>query len=326
VFVVKPHGNGRVWCSMACCNRTKRATGQRPKVPPKTFWKVCYGTCEICGALWCGPGGRRAPHCAREECRKEAKNRKSRARYAVDPTKAIERAALTRATRTDEERARESERLKAWWAQFPEAMCAVCGKPTGRPTRKDRERRTCSNACRYALQPPRQRKPTPLPFIKPGPPIIKVACRRCTTVFTTDVHTKLYCSKRCRTNKDHQVATVRQATCARCAQEFSTDRSWQVHCSPRCTKGAHRDRREAAERATSTAVIDRVNRGAVYTRDGFICQLCDYPTNPDVAVPDYEAPTIDHIVPLARGGSHTMDNVQTAHFLCNMLKSDSLAS
>jgi 5-methylcytosine-specific restriction endonuclease McrA len=34
------------------------------------------------------------------------------------------------------------------------------------------------------------------------------------------------------------------------------------------------------------------------------------------------APTVDHIIPLARGGSHTWDNVQLAHHLCNSLKGD----
>lgn len=30
--------------------------------------------------------------------------------------------------------------------------------------------------------------------------------------------------------------------------------------------------------------------------------------------------SVDHIVPLARGGSHSADNVQSAHLLCNLRK------
>jgi 5-methylcytosine-specific restriction endonuclease McrA len=30
--------------------------------------------------------------------------------------------------------------------------------------------------------------------------------------------------------------------------------------------------------------------------------------------------TIDHIIPIIEGGSHTRENVQTAHFGCNSLK------
>lgn len=31
-------------------------------------------------------------------------------------------------------------------------------------------------------------------------------------------------------------------------------------------------------------------------------------------------PSVDHIVPLAKGGLHSWDNVQLAHFKCNTLK------
>ncbi|MBQ3979964.1 MAG: HNH endonuclease, partial [Lachnospiraceae bacterium] len=33
-------------------------------------------------------------------------------------------------------------------------------------------------------------------------------------------------------------------------------------------------------------------------------------------------PTVDHIIPLSRGGSHTWDNVQLAHMMCNAGKCD----
>jgi 5-methylcytosine-specific restriction endonuclease McrA len=34
------------------------------------------------------------------------------------------------------------------------------------------------------------------------------------------------------------------------------------------------------------------------------------------------APTIDHVLALAAGGTHEMANVQAAHFICNSLKGD----
>jgi len=30
--------------------------------------------------------------------------------------------------------------------------------------------------------------------------------------------------------------------------------------------------------------------------------------------------SIDHIIPLSRGGTHEPDNVQLAHFICNSIK------
>ena len=35
-------------------------------------------------------------------------------------------------------------------------------------------------------------------------------------------------------------------------------------------------------------------------------------------------PSIDHIIPVSRGGLHSWDNVRLAHFLCNAVKSDSM--
>ncbi|WP_410666040.1 HNH endonuclease [Amycolatopsis sp. lyj-84] len=53
-----------------------------------------------------------------------------------------------------------------------------------------------------------------------------------------------------------------------------------------------------------------------------MCQLCGKKVRTDVVVPHPLAATIDHVIPLARGGRHEMSNVQTAHFLCNSLKGD----
>ena len=34
------------------------------------------------------------------------------------------------------------------------------------------------------------------------------------------------------------------------------------------------------------------------------------------------SPTIDHIIPMSKGGGHTWDNVQIAHAICNSRKRD----
>jgi 5-methylcytosine-specific restriction endonuclease McrA len=57
-------------------------------------------------------------------------------------------------------------------------------------------------------------------------------------------------------------------------------------------------------------------------RDGYVCGLCGRMVPMKLWVPDSDAPTIDHILPIARGGQDTLDNVQLAHFLCNSTKSD----
>lgn len=40
------------------------------------------------------------------------------------------------------------------------------------------------------------------------------------------------------------------------------------------------------------------------------------------AVPHPRAAVLDHVIPLARGGTHEPANVRTACFLCNSIKGD----
>lgn len=58
---------------------------------------------------------------------------------------------------------------------------------------------------------------------------------------------------------------------------------------------------------------ERVDRLVVFSRDKWTCGLCRLP----VAKADA---SIDHIIPIAKGGSHTYQNCQTAHLKCNLSK------
>jgi 5-methylcytosine-specific restriction endonuclease McrA len=55
-------------------------------------------------------------------------------------------------------------------------------------------------------------------------------------------------------------------------------------------------------------------------RDGWLCGLCGLPVDRSLRWPDAACLVIDHIVPLALGGTHTRANVQVAHNLCNARK------
>ncbi|MEV4440827.1 HNH endonuclease [Streptomyces sp. NPDC049577] len=52
------------------------------------------------------------------------------------------------------------------------------------------------------------------------------------------------------------------------------------------------------------------------------CHLCARPIPRDVHFLDPEAATVDHVVPLARGGTHTYVNMRPAHRRCNASKND----
>lgn len=109
------------------------------------------------------------------------------------------------------------------------------------------------------------------------------------------------------------------ACCPMCDTWFVTDNPKYQYCTARCGRKATKDRRRALERA---AYVAPVSRPQVYARDGWTCQLCQRPVPRTEVVPHPQAPTLDHIIPLSRGGTHEPANVQLAHYLCNSIKSD----
>ena len=62
----------------------------------------------------------------------------------------------------------------------------------------------------------------------------------------------------------------------------------------------------------------------IYQRDRGRCSLCRKRVPAHFhSLKSYAAmPTLDHIVPLSRGGNHTRDNVQLAHHGCNSAKNN----
>ena len=55
-----------------------------------------------------------------------------------------------------------------------------------------------------------------------------------------------------------------------------------------------------------------------------ICGICGQPVDKSIKYPDPLSPTVDHIIPCAKGGSDELDNLQLAHRKCNRLKSDQM--
>lgn len=64
----------------------------------------------------------------------------------------------------------------------------------------------------------------------------------------------------------------------------------------------------------------------IFERDGWRCGLCGDPIPQDGRWPDPQSASLDHVLPLARGGHHTRANVQASHLFCNLSKKDSLVA
>ena len=106
-------------------------------------------------------------------------------------------------------------------------------------------------------------------------------------------------------------------TCGGCFQPYLSTNRQSQYCSMRCTYKVADLRRRAREH---DAYVSHVNPGEIYVRDAWTCQLCMQPVDRDACVPDPRAPTLDHVVALANGGTHEPSNVQLACFRCNCVK------
>lgn len=87
-------------------------------------------------------------------------------------------------------------------------------------------------------------------------------------------------------------------------------------------KAAHHKRR-AQKRGTQVEDIRPID---IYERDIWLCGLCVTPVDPDCAWPDPMSPSLDHIIPLSKGGTHIHENVQLAHLTCNVSKGNRVAA
>lgn len=102
-------------------------------------------------------------------------------------------------------------------------------------------------------------------------------------------------------------------------------------CCNECSKRYHR-RNSRHRRREHLVCGDGVSLTQLIDRDEGICYLCGKPVDKNdfnitddgwfVAGPSY--PSVDHVVPLARGGINDMSNARLAHCRCNALKSDRL--
>jgi 5-methylcytosine-specific restriction endonuclease McrA len=113
--------------------------------------------------------------------------------------------------------------------------------------------------------------------------------------------------------------------CPVCGGCFKTTNSRTICCSDKCRKTWGYRRKD--KRISKEQYIDNnISAIALMERDGGICQLCglrcdldDYVLNEDgtFIAGDYY-PSVDHIVPISKGGLHSWKNVRLAHRKCNL--------
>ena len=215
-------------------------------------------------------------------------------------------------------------------------FCVVCGKATG----SQRALKYCSNACKikdfksknpenlrkYALTLRDKQEKLPK-FTK----VSRCTCGHCGKQFYAPRKRK-YCSNEC-ISASRSTTDWSELICQCCGVGFAADkrngappRYCQV-CDQvvkekhhRSAQRASKARRRALLKASCVVSFDPFD---VFDRDKWRCKLCGVRT-PKMkrGTHDDDAPELDHIIPLSKGGSHSRENTQCTCRKCNAAKSD----
>lgn len=115
---------------------------------------------------------------------------------------------------------------------------------------------------------------------------------------------------------------ARNFNCEACGEVFSTLAYGGVptRCVPCRAKHEramlHRNKQIYKARLRRSK-SERFLRQEIYERDQWRCGICRKEINQELPYPDPMSASIDHIMPVSLGGSHTRANVRASHLLCN---------
>lgn len=147
-----------------------------------------------------------------------------------------------------------------------------------------------------------------------------LTCSICDTPLPRPLGRLRVCSTRCRNARNRQTADP--------AKRRASDRRYKA-ANPEKFKGWTDSRRDAYQRRRAKKAGAPLG-AKVSWRDlwaaGGDCGICGELVDATVRWPDPMSGSLDHIVPLARGGAHDPSNVQLAHLRCNIAKRDHTAA
>lgn len=156
------------------------------------------------------------------------------------------------------------------------------------------------------------------------------SCLICSESFLTAFDHQRFCSRRCRESNYYLKAygssekpKTYTSTCAWCAESIVKDTPFYhpTHYHRDCAKKAERARyrlKTIKRQGASTGI--RISVDELAERDGFICYLCNGQVDMTVPRLSPNGATVDHIVPISRGGLDTLENIKLTHWKCNRAK------
>jgi hypothetical protein len=211
--------------------------------------------------------------------------------------------------------------------------CLQCDAPITQSPNGGQPRKYCSRKCASRF----------VQSLKPKKPFVNKPCAKCGVAFSTNRYTDRFCSSACR--KLNASVRLKQKwidlnpspdnynyDCDDCGR--LVERAIE---QGRLTKGRYgrfckfcslKRRRESYRHKTvkrqGVAKPAYVYFETVVERDGGICWLCNKAVDLTLSRITRYGATLDHVIPISKGGADSLDNIRLAHWICNNQKSNKM--
>lgn len=114
--------------------------------------------------------------------------------------------------------------------------------------------------------------------------------------------------------KKERLGIASYTECVDCGTETRPMTNPEVRCTSCNYKATRRDRRLALY----SVEREKIYRDEVFKNSDGVCVLCSETIDFALVHPDPKSPSIDHIIPISKGGGHLYANLRVVHLICNV--------
>lgn len=172
---------------------------------------------------------------------------------------------------------------------------------------------------------------------------VEKSCDHCGSQFETPRSKQRFCSYECRVRqssidgnekfkaKMREVYPdgIKRKACGWCgevlevpAQKTLASRKYHERCSIEAQRARYRIK--TVKRQNKTTKPSRLAADQVLREYGDKCHICNEEIDTQLPRTSRMGLTVDHVIPLSKGGSDELTNLRPAHWICNNRKSDKI--